>query len=62
MIYRSKVSATKIYDSKVASGGRAVNVWWDGYWTGHLGTITQVLVLQDMMMAIFSVIGQLARS
>ena len=56
------MSATKIYDSKVATGGKAVNVWWDGYWTGHLGTITQVLVRQDMMMAIFSVIGQLARN
>ena len=52
---KNEVSATGTYDSTVATGGKAVNVWWDGIWTGHLSTITGFLVLQDMMMAVYSI-------
>ena len=42
---KDTVSATTIYDSTVATGGKAINMWWsDGraMWTNHLSSITQV--------------------
>ena len=53
---KDEVSATKVLDSSVATGGKAVNIFWDGAWTGNVAKTLGVLAMADIQVAIFSII------
>ena len=53
---KDEVSATKVLDSSVATGGKAVNIYWDGAWTGNVGDTLALLAAMDIQVAIFSII------
>ena len=53
---KDEVSATKVLDSSVATGGKAVNIWWDGGWTGNVALTMASLAAMDIQVAIFSII------
>ena len=53
---KDKVSATKVLDSSVATGGKAVNIFWDGGWTGNVADTFGLLAFMDIQAAIFSII------
>ena len=53
---KDKVSATKVLDSSVATGGKAVNIFWDGAWTGNVADTFGLLAFMDIQAAIFSII------
>ena len=53
---KDEVSATKVLDSSVTTGGKAVNIWWDGGWTGNVALTMASLAAMDIQVAIFSII------
>ena len=53
---KDKVSATKVLDSSVATGGKAVNIFWSGAWTGNVADTLALLAAMDIQVAIFSII------